>query len=78
LYQDDEDQTLLRMLQKHEKPWCDKCKWQIREAKDAEGSDKMRDEGERACHYICLLSYRYVIPDFGIDATVNNLPEWAK
>ncbi|KAL3905359.1 MAG: hypothetical protein SGARI_004500 [Bacillariaceae sp.] len=76
LFHDDDNQSLLTMLQEEHKEWCDKCRWQIQEVK--KGGTKRGTE--QLGHQICLLSYHYRIPALGIDAKVPDelIPEWAK
>lgn len=76
LFGDDSHGTLLTMLLREKKEWCDKCRWQIEEAKQGgtrRGTEQLTDS-------ICLLSYHYRIPSLGIDAKLPDdmLPDWAK
>jgi 23S rRNA-/tRNA-specific pseudouridylate synthase len=75
LYADDREGRLLKMLVREQVDWCDKCRWQIEEAKNG----GTRRGAEELADTICLLSYHYRIPSLGIDAQVPDdmLPEWA-
>ena len=75
LYADDEAGTLQKMLRANAVEWCDKCRWQLREAENG-GSERGAKSAKKAFHYICLHAWRYVVPEFGIDATCTP-PEWA-
>ena len=76
LFRDDEQGSLLTMLEEDQKLWCDKCRWQIKEVKKGGTKRGTEQLGQR----ICLLSYHYRIPSLGIDARVPDdlMPEWAK
>jgi 23S rRNA pseudouridine1911/1915/1917 synthase len=76
LFRDDEQQSLLKMLEDEKKDWCDKCRWQMEEVK--KGGTKRGTE--QLGHQICLLSYHYRVPSLGIDAKVPDelMPEWTR
>ena len=72
LFVDDEAGTLLKSLKDSSVPWCDKCAWQQREARDGGTERGMH----KVFHFICLHAVRYIVPLFGIDVTAPN-PDWA-